>query len=128
MRILLDTNILLRSIRDPDRLSSADTLVISDKQNVVMFSVASIWEIGIKSALGRWDFDIDPAAVLAAARLDFHEHSITSADALRAAALPRHHQDPFDRMLVAQAIGADAVLLTADRLLVSYGRHVRLAE
>lgn len=128
MRVLLDTNILLRSIRDPGRLSPADAQVIVDKQNIVMFSVASIWEIGIKSALGRKDFDVDPLATLSAAHLDFHEQAITSADALRAAALPRHHRDPFDRMLVAQAIGTDAVLLTADRLLLSYGRHVRLAE
>jgi PIN domain nuclease of toxin-antitoxin system len=124
---LLDTHLLVWSVIEPERLNDTARSRIVDPANDLMFSVASIWEIAIKSALGKADFRVSPAemydAILAAG---FTELPIRSDAALRAGALPRHHRDPFDRLLVAQADLERATLYTADRQLLAYGRHIEL--
>ena len=125
MRLLLDTHILIWVVFHPGRLAAAARRLITDEANEKLFSVASIWETAIKSALGQPGFTVDPARLAEAARLDFTELVITSAAALRAGALPQHHRHPFDRLLVAQAIEEDARLLTVYRKLSAYGPVIR---
>lgn len=127
MRLLLDTNILLWVTSDTDRLDGETIALIKDKANTVLFSAASIWEISIKAGLQRESFHAVPTEVLAAAhRAGFVELPVLSETALRVAALPHHHRDPFDRLLVAQAMAEPAVLLTADRILTRYTDLVTL--
>jgi PIN domain nuclease of toxin-antitoxin system len=92
-----------------------------------MFSAASIWEIAIKSALGRSDFRVAPARIAEVAlESGFVELPVRVPAALRVAALPHHHRDPFDRLLVAQAMCEPAVLYTADPQLAAYSELVEL--
>ena len=127
MRLLLDTHLLVWSVIEPGRLTLAARSRIEDPGNELLFSVASVWEIAIKSALGKADFRVSPEEIheeiLAAG---FAELPIRSDAALRAGALPPHHRDPFDRLLVAQADLERATLYTADRQLLAYGPHVEL--
>ena len=116
MNLLIDTCTLLWWVNG-DALSSAASQAIGDPDNRVLVSAASIWEIGIKTSLGkltiRGDFD-------AVVDEDFEPLPITFAHARRAAQLPRHHRDPFDRMLVAQAQSEGLTLATRDRRIGSY--------
>jgi PIN domain nuclease of toxin-antitoxin system len=125
MRLILDTHVLLWALNSPDRLGKAVRSAIEDPGNNVMFSAASIWEIAIKSALKRIDFTITPAEILAAAiQTGFEELPVRAAAAARVAILPAHHHDPFDRLLVAQAITEPAILYTADSQLDVYSELV----
>jgi PIN domain nuclease of toxin-antitoxin system len=126
MRILLDTHILLWALAQPDRLDDETRATIESGATEVLFSAASIWEIAIKAALGRADFPVKPAAIAQAA-LDtgFVELAIRSSAAALVAELPLLHRDPFDRMLVAQAIVEPATLYTADQHLIPYSQLVR---
>lgn len=125
MNILLDTNVLLWIVAMPDRLDAKTKMVIQDKNNDVSFSAVSIWEIAIKFGSGRADFRIDPSEVLAeAVDAGFREVPVRAKLAIAAAALPLHHRDPFDRLLVAQAMTEPAQLLTSDALLTRYSSLV----
>jgi len=119
MKLLLDTHILLwaaAGILPKD----AEKMVI-DGDNMLFFSPASIWEIGIKKSLGRNDFKVDPE-VLRRGLLDnqYREIPITSLHALAANELPQIHKDPFDRMLLAQAKAEGISLLTSDSIFREY--------
>lgn len=125
MRILLDTHVLLWALNSPERLGKAVRSAVEDSSNEVMFSAASIWEIAIKSALKRIDFTVAPAEILAAAmETGFDELPVRASAAAHVALLPAHHHDPFDRLLVAQAITEPAVLYTADSQLGVYSELV----
>lgn len=125
MRILLDTHVLLWALSSPERLAKSARSAIEDPSNDVMFSAASIWEIAIKSALKRIEFSIAPDKILAAAiESGFGELPVRSAAAAHVAVLPPHHRDPFDRLLVAQAITEPAILYTADPQLNAYSELV----
>ena len=127
MRLLLDTQLLIWALARTARLSEAARAAINEERAERLFSAASIWEIGIKFALGRPDFTLDPQAVLGLAiRAGFLELPVSSVAAAGVATLPLHHRDPFDRLLVAQAIAEGAILLTVDTALAPYGSHVRL--
>ena len=107
MKVLLDTHILLWAAASPSRLAPATRALIEDDETELLFSAASIWEIGIKNALGREDFSIDPRAFRAALLgNDYVELPISGEHALAASALPPIHRDPFDRMLAAHALVA----------------------
>jgi PIN domain nuclease of toxin-antitoxin system len=126
MRLLLDTHVLLWALSSPDRLGKKARLEIEDARNDVMFSAASIWEIAIKWALKRLDFTITPGEILAAAIASgFDELPVRSAAAAHVAILPAHHCDPFDRLLVAQAVTEPIILYTADPQLGVYSELVR---
>lgn len=113
MRLLLDTHILIWWLADDPALPAAAGAVIENRSSEVFVSAASIWEIGIKCALGRLDFPMDRVDdVLADA--GFTPLGIDVAHAVRAGALPPHHQDPFDRMLVAQAQHEGLTIVSAD--------------
>ena len=125
MRLLLDTHLLLWAAVQPQRLSAAARGLMDDADNELLFSAASIWEIAIKSQLRRADFGASPA-VIARATIDsgFDELPIRSQHAALTAQLPEHHRDPFDRLLVAQAIVEPARLLTVDSALGPYSELV----
>lgn len=125
MRLLLDTHVLLWWLADDDRLPAATR----DAVNVaaeVRVSAASVWEIGIKRALGR--LEVPENYLEAVDASDIQLLAITAEHAEAAGALPRHHDDPFDRMLVAQAWTDELTLVTADRRLPDYGVPVLLAR
>lgn len=126
MRLLLDTQVLLWTLADPRRLDRETRATIESGDTEVLFSAASIWEIAIKGRLGRADFAFDPAEIARAA-LDtgFVELSVRSNAAALVGRLPLLHRDPFDRILVAQAIVEPAILYTADQQLLPYSDLVR---
>lgn len=112
--MLLDTHAFLWWLSDDRKLSIAARDAIRDPHVIVHVSAASIWEIAIKAKLGRLGVrDGDLAAEIEAN--GFAELAITSRHAQSAGALPRHHDDPFDRMLIAQAQMEDLVVVTHDR-------------
>ncbi len=120
MRILLDTHILIWAVTTPERLGSEAETAIRDPANEVLFSAASIWEIAIKAALRRRDFETRPEFVAEEARdIGFIELLVNSSVASRVADLP------LDRLLVAQAIAEPAILFTADARLSAYSELVR---
>ncbi len=126
MRLLLDTQILIWAAGRPDRLSAEATALLEDPAHNVLFSVASLWEIAMKRALGRNDFRVDPR-VLRRGLLDngYRELAVTGDHALAVDLLPPIHRDPFDRILVAQALSEAATLLTSDAVLRHYPGAIR---
>jgi PIN domain nuclease of toxin-antitoxin system len=128
MKLLLDTQLLLWAAGEPGRLPTSARRLISDSSNDLMFSAASIWEVVIKNALGRPDFRAEPQR-LRRGLLDngYSELPVTGQHAVTVDSLPPMHKDPFDRMLVAQAISEGVVLLTSDTQLGRYPGPVRLA-
>ncbi len=127
MRLLLDTHVLLWALKHPARLDQELQDILEDEANEVLFSAASIWEIVIKARLGRADFVDRPERVATDARLTgFAELPVSADVAARVAHLPLHHHDPFDRLLVAQAMAEPARFYTADPVLPPYSELVRL--
>lgn len=118
MRLLLDTHIFLWWLSDWERISEPARAAIADPGNEVFVSAVSGWEIGIKKAKGRLVAPDDLAAVVDEKR--FEHLPLTFAHAERAAALPSHHRDPFDRMLIAQAQAEGLVLVTRDSRIADY--------
>ena len=111
---------------EPERLGDSIRQAIASSDNDVLFSAVSIWEIAIKKGLGRVGFSIPPDEVLRiAVETGLTERTVESKIAIRVAELPLLHRDPFDRLLVAQAIAEPAVLFTADRHLLPYSELVR---
>lgn len=126
MHLLLDTHLVVWAMGSPDRLPTALAAMLEDPGNTPVFSVASLWELVIKQALGRPDFTLQPA-VLRRALLDggWQELPIEARHALAVAQLPPLHRDPFDRLLLAQATTDGLLLITADTQLVAYPGPVR---
>lgn len=126
MKLLLDTHVLLWAAGEPDRLSAAARELLLDPQNELLFSAASLWEIAIKRTLGREDFRVEPR-VLRRGLLDngYVELPITSQHAVSIDGLPPVHKDPFDRLLVAQALVEGVTLVTSDTRLLQYPAPVR---
>jgi PIN domain nuclease of toxin-antitoxin system len=118
MIVLLDTHALVWALEDSPNLSPVARGVIEDTGNVVLASAASAWEIAIKRALGRLEAPDDLETVIEAA--GFTRRVITFADARRVASLPTHHRDPFDRMLVAQALIDGAQIVTRNPQIAQY--------
>jgi len=127
VKLLLDTQILIWAADFSLRLSGAALALLNDPRNQLLFSAVSIWEITIKTMLGRDDFRVDPR-VLRRCLLDngYSELSVTSEHAVTIDSLPPIHGDPFDRLLLAQAISEGIILLTADAHLARYPGPVRL--
>lgn len=124
MRLLLDTQIYLWFLADSKRLSKKARLEIANADEVLV-SAASIWEASIKAALGKLQVD-PPALVEGIQASGFAELPIRAAHGVVAAVLPNHHRDPFDRMLLAQAMSEPMHLLTADATLARYSELVRV--
>lgn len=120
MRLLLDTHVLLWWLADDPALPRTIRAALADPSVEALVSAATAWEIAIKRALGRLDF---PADELESILKDngFKPLPITTAHAVAAGALPRHHADPFDRMLVAQAACESLTLASVDPMVARYG-------
>jgi PIN domain nuclease of toxin-antitoxin system len=121
MNLMLDTHLLLWVAGQPDRLSATARGLIDDPGNGLVFSAASLWEITIKRGLGRDDFQVDPR-LLRRGLLDndYRELAITSEHVIAIELLPQIHKDPFDRILVAQAMVEGIALLTDDPPVARY--------
>lgn len=125
MRLLLDTHILLWALDTPERLPHLLRKQLESPLTEVYFSAASIWEIAIKSALGKIHFHYSPSEIADGARMTgFLETAILSEHAAGVARLPLHHTDPFDRLLIAQALAMPARLVTADAALTVYSELI----
>lgn len=128
MRYLLDTQLVLWAAVLPERIPPSTRRLLSSPRNELLFSAASIWEVTIKYMRGRKDFNVDPR-ILRRGLLDngYAEIPVTSLHAVGVASLPLLHGDPFDRILIAQAIAEGVTLLSADSQLSRYGPAVRNA-
>jgi len=118
-RLLLDTHALIWALSNPRRLPPGVAADIRNPESDVYVSAASTWEIAIKSALGKISADL--AAIVTAARAaDFEELPVTIAHTQQLRALPAHHRDPFDRLLVAQALAEGLTIVTHDQSIAAY--------
>ena len=121
MKYLLDTDLLLWAAGHASKLSKAAEALILDLENELFFSAASIWEIAIKSSTERVNFHVDPASFRRGLLdNDYRELPLTGEHAATVTILPSIHRDPFDRLLIAQAIVEGITLLTADAELTGY--------
>lgn len=126
MKVLLDTHLLLWAAAEPDRLPPAARELLERLDAEPIFSPVSLWEVAIKRTLDRPDFQVDPR-LLRRGLMDngYAELAITGEHAVAVFDLPPIHKDPFDRMLIAQAIVSGIELLTADSAVAQYAGPIR---
>lgn len=130
MRVLLDTHTWLWWLSAPQQLNADTRALIADRANQLLLSVASTWEIAIKVSIGKLHLP-GPLATFLPEQLRQDEIEVLGIDinhTFRVASLPHHHRDPFDRMLVAQALVESLPLVTADPLLRPYGATLIWAD
>ena len=126
MSLLLDTHLLLWAAGDSGQLSAKAQNLLGDPATKLMFSTASIWEVVIKSALGRDDFRVDPRQLRdGLIQNDYSELEIRSEHTLAVGSLPPIHKDPFDRILIAQAQVENVTLLTTDDKMARYSGPIQ---
>jgi len=126
VNLLLDTHVLLWAAFASRRLPAAARTLIEDPANRPWFSVASLWEVAIKRGLGRADFTVDATVLRAGLLSNGHaELAIEGRHVVALEGLPRLHADPFDRILVAQALSDGLTLLTADAAVAAYPGPIR---
>jgi PIN domain nuclease of toxin-antitoxin system len=122
VKILLDTHVLLWAAGQPEKLSESARSFLTVTENELFFSAAGIWEIVTKRGLGREDFKVNPDRLKK--MLIAHSYTelpVTAEHALKVAMLPSLHKDPFDRLLIAQAMVEGMRLLTVDAAVLQYG-------
>lgn len=121
MNLLLDTHILLWAAAEPEKLPSKAVAYLEQPDNSLFFSAASIWEVSLKSGLGRPDFKVEPS-LLRRGLIDagYKELRVGGEHATEVLRLPDIHKDPFDRMLLAQAMVEGFLLVTSDGILANY--------
>jgi PIN domain nuclease of toxin-antitoxin system len=126
VKLLLDSHLLIWTAAGSGRLPKRALPLLNDKENELFFSSASLWEITIKAAAGRQDFQVDPRLLLRNL-LDngYIELPVTSRHGIAVLGLPSLHKDPFDRLLVAQAIVEGITLLTVDTTVANYPGPIR---
>ena len=122
MRILLDTHVWLWMVATPERMNASIRSRLADRANELYLSAASAWEIAIKYRIGRLPLPEPPERFVPPRLLRdaVMPLAVEHAHALRVAGLPDHHRDPFDRLLIAQALCENLVLYTADEKLLRY--------
>jgi PIN domain nuclease of toxin-antitoxin system len=125
MILAVDAHALIWALQDDDELSATARRALVDADNDVVVSAATIWEIEVKRIAGRLQAPADLLETVEATRIAVIP--VTGADAIAAARLPRHHADPFDRMLIAHAMRLDAVIVSRDRAFTAYGVHQLVA-
>ena len=118
MKLLLDTHIFLWALSEPNRLSQKQVIAMEDPTNTVYVSSISITEIAIKASLGKLELVFDPLD--AAEKSGFEMLDFSAKDALILTGLPFHHRDPFDRMLITQAISRKLIIATQDSIIDRY--------
>ena len=122
MRVLLDTHAVLWWLSDDHALSEAARAAIANPENEPLISVASLWEIAIKRSLGRLETPDDLPTTIEAE--GFAWLAVGTHHAWNVRALPFHHRDPFDRLLIAQALGDRLPVITTDPHFDAYGVEV----
>jgi PIN domain nuclease of toxin-antitoxin system len=122
MKYLLDTNIWLWSIDSVGRINQTGLDILSNSSEEIYFSAAAVWEVSIKAGLGRLHLPSPPAECVPTftARQGLRPLPITQFHAVRVYDLPPHHRDPFDRLMIAQAIAEEMAILTSDRVFEKY--------
>lgn len=120
MRLLLDTHALLWWLNDDVKLGNHARGLIGDPENDVLVSAVSLWEITVKLRIGKLDADIDEILAILPDQ-GFDRLDITDAHLVALAALPLHHRDPFDHLLMAQAVAEGAYFVSQDRNVALYG-------
>lgn len=127
MRLLLDTHILLWALTDDARLPERARELLLDSRNEVFFSAASVWEIAIKRSLRREAISISAEEAVRFFRAaGYKELAVSATHAAKVETLAPIHADPFDRLLVAQAMTEPMLLITHDRTIASYGPEIIL--
>jgi PIN domain nuclease of toxin-antitoxin system len=125
MRFLLDTQLLLWSGAHEQLLPQRAMAIIADPKNDLCFSTVSIWEVAIKFGRGKDDFRVEPRATRRRLlEAGFEEFDIRGEHAIAVASLPPIHKDPFDRLLIAQAMVEGITLLTCDALIARYPGNI----
>lgn len=126
MKLLLDTHLLLWAAGAPEQLSEASRGLIADPGNALFYSAASLWEVAIKRSLGRADFRVEPRVLRRGLRDNgYAELPITGEHAVACEGLPPLHKDPFDRILISQALTEGITLLTSDVIVARYPGPIR---
>jgi len=126
MRFLLDTHLLIWSQIDTKRISARTRRLMEDEGNDLYFSVVSLWEIGVKRALNRPEFNIDPHLLRGELLFKgYTELPVSGEHALAVEQLPPLHKDPFDRLLLCQTLVEGLTLLTKDEDILAYPVSVR---
>ena len=121
MRLLLDTHVVLWAATDSPRLTPRARALLQSTENTLVVCAATHWQISIKNSLARPDFDVDVEALRSGLQTNgYVDLPVTAAHAAVLAGLPDLHRDPFDRMLVAQALSEGLTLVTADDRIVDY--------
>lgn len=121
MKLLLDTHLLLWAASAPKKLSTKARRLIENPENELYFSAVSLWEIAIKNSLGRADFSVNARLLRRGLRDNgYNELPMRSEHAVAIDSLPPLHKDPFDRLLIAQALTEGITLLTADAVVAGY--------
>lgn len=123
MKILLDTHILLWWLDNNPKLSDEATLLISNSDNDIYVSYVSLWEIQIKIGIGKLQADLK-MILEQLPKNNFQELGSHSSHILALSKLPLHHKDPFDRMLIAQAIQQNLTLMTHDKTVSDYDKSI----
>jgi len=111
MKILLDTHILIWHLTSNPRLNRIKSEIIEDSSNSIFFSIASLWEIAIKTSIGKLEI-VSPIEFLVPPEISIL--NITLSDIAAIETLPFHHRDPFDRMIIAQAMTHNLPIMTDD--------------
>ncbi len=126
MKFLLDTQLIVWTFYDQKRMPLQARILMEPRENVLIFSTASLWEIAIKRGQGKKDFQFDPR-ILRRALLDsgYIELPVLGQHAVEVDILPPIHKDPFDRILIAQAIVEGIILLTTDATIAQYPGSIR---
>ena len=119
MRLLLDTHVLLWWIADDPRIGLQSRGVLRDRSNQVLVSVVSLWELALKAQVGKLVTNIEEVSE-GLEQDGFTRLAIADSHLVALTSVPRHHKDPFDHLLVAQAIAEDATLMSEDRWMPSY--------
>ena len=126
MKLLFDTHLLLWAITDDRRLSASARALMADPGNECLYSAASVWEVAIKNGVPKRSLGIPAEAFRREVEAaGFRPLAVSPAHTAAVESLPHLHEDPFDRILLAQARVEDCTLLTADSILPSYGEPVR---
>ena len=126
MKLLFDTHLLLWAITDDRRLSARVRALMSDPANECLYSAASVWEVAIKNGVPKRSLGIPAEAFRREVEAaGFRPLAVSPAHAAAVESLTHVHEDPFDRVLVAQARAENCTLLTADSVLPDYGDPVR---
>ena len=118
MRVLIDTNVIIRWLEDPKLIAEVPRNIIENVKNEVLYSVACLWEIGIKKKTGKLKIEDNYESIIE--EQSFRHLDITKNHMRQVNELDRYHRDPFDRIIIAQAISENLSIITSDDTFEKY--------